>query len=72
MTNHGDETGHDAVLEQAHAHGFQFKAKDSMGQRFGRWLRRPGHVDDKAKSDNMPRNLKAQFRTAWGQDRYSE
>ena len=47
--NHGEETGHDAVLEQAHEHGFQFKVKDSMGQRFDRWLRRPEHLEDKAK-----------------------
>ena len=51
---------------------FQFKVKDSMGQRFDRWLRRPDHVEDKAKYDKVPRNLKAQFRTAWGQDRHSE
>ena len=63
--NHVEETGLDAVLEQAHAHGFQPKVKDSMGQRFDRWLRRPEHVEDKAKYDTMPRNLKAQFRTAW-------
>ena len=31
VTNHGDETGHDAVLEQAHSHGFQFKVNGSMG-----------------------------------------
>ena len=70
--NSKDVDSIDETLEKAKAVGFNFMARDGLGQRFDRWLRKVEQAPMKDKCDKMPRDLKSKFRQQWGKERFAD